>query len=145
MTATTAGTTCFSSGASHQEGENTNASLQDDGTTACGCWIFSGAWTSKGNMMARRDNSDPSGLGSTLGWAFAWPANRRILYNRASCDPAGKPWDPKRKVIFPSQAELDATQAALKPVITEWASKSPRNQELLKAVEAEIAKVRAGR
>jgi formate dehydrogenase major subunit len=74
--------------------------LQDDGTTACGCWIFSGAWTSKGNMMARRDNSDPSGLGSTLGWAFAWPANRRILYNRASLDPAGKPWDPKRKVLW---------------------------------------------
>src|SRR5262249_56259053 len=46
--------------------------LQDDGTTASGCWLFSGAWTSKGNMMARRDNSDPSGLGSTLGWAFAW-------------------------------------------------------------------------
>ena len=54
---------------------------------------------SKGNLMARRDNSDPSGLGSTLSWAFAWPANRRILYNRASCDPSGKPWDPKRKLI----------------------------------------------
>ena len=75
------------------------AQLQDDGSTACGCWIFSGAWTSKGNLMARRDNSDPSGLGSTLGWAFAWPANRRILYNRASCDVSGKPWDPKRRVI----------------------------------------------
>ena len=49
--------------------------------------------------MARRDNSDPSGLGKTLNWAFSWPANRRILYNRASCDPSGKPWDPKRKLI----------------------------------------------
>jgi formate dehydrogenase major subunit len=75
------------------------AQLRDDGSTSCGCWIFCGAWSSKGNMMARRDNSDPSGLGSTLGWAFSWPANRRILYNRASADPAGKPWDPKRKVI----------------------------------------------
>ncbi len=75
------------------------AQLRDDGTTACGCWIYSGAWTEKGNMMARRDNSDPSGLGNTLGWAFAWPANRRILYNRASCDPSGKPWDPKRRLI----------------------------------------------
>jgi formate dehydrogenase major subunit len=73
--------------------------LRDDGSTASGCWIFSGAWTSKGNMMARRDNSDPSGLGNTLGWAFAWPANRRILYNRASADPSGAPWDPKRKLI----------------------------------------------
>jgi formate dehydrogenase major subunit len=73
--------------------------LRDDGSTASGCWIFSGAWTSKGNMMARRDNSDPSGLGNTLGWAFAWPANRRILYNRASADPSGAPWDPRRKLI----------------------------------------------
>jgi formate dehydrogenase major subunit len=75
------------------------AQLKDDGSTACGCWIWSGAWTEKGNMMARRDNADPSGLGNTLGWAFAWPANRRVLYNRASCDPSGKPWDPKRKLI----------------------------------------------
>jgi formate dehydrogenase major subunit len=75
------------------------AQLRDDGTTACGCWIYSGAWTEKGNMMARRDNSDPSGLGNTLNWAFAWPANRRILYNRASVDPAGRPWDPRRKLI----------------------------------------------
>ena len=49
--------------------------------------------------MARRDNSDPSGLGNTLGWAFSWPANRRILYNRASADPNGKPWDSRRRVI----------------------------------------------
>ena len=75
------------------------AQLRDDGSTACGCWLYSGAWTEKGNMMARRDNSDPSGLGNTLNWAFAWPANRRVLYNRASCDPSGKPWDPKRQLI----------------------------------------------
>jgi formate dehydrogenase major subunit len=75
------------------------AQLKDDGTTACGCWIYSGTWTEKGNMMARRDNSDPSGLGNTLNWGFAWPANRRILYNRACCDPSGKPWDPKRRLL----------------------------------------------
>jgi formate dehydrogenase-N alpha subunit len=74
--------------------------LRDDGSTACGCWLYSGAWTEKGNMMARRDNSDPWGLGNTLNWAFAWPANRRVLYNRASCDPSGKPWDPKRKLVY---------------------------------------------
>jgi formate dehydrogenase major subunit len=51
-------------------------------------------------MMARRDTTDPSGLGLNPGWAFSWPANRRILYNRASCDPSGKPWDPKRKVVW---------------------------------------------
>lgn len=75
------------------------AELRDDGTTACGCWIFSGAWSEQGNLMARRDNSDPYGIGQTLNWAFAWPANRRILYNRASCDVSGKPFDPKRSLI----------------------------------------------
>ena len=44
-----------------------------------------------GNLTARRDNSDPSGLGQTRNWGFAWPANRRILYNRASCDPSASP------------------------------------------------------
>lgn len=74
------------------------ALLQDDGSTSCACWIFSGCWTQAGNQMARRDNTDV-GLGNTPGWAWSWPANRRILYNRASCDPAGKPWDASRKLI----------------------------------------------
>ncbi len=74
--------------------------LRDDGTTACGTWIYCGAYTQAGNMTARRDTSDPSGLGLYPGWGFSWPANRRILYNRASCDPSGKPWDPKRKVVW---------------------------------------------
>ena len=73
--------------------------LRDDGTTACGCWIYSGAWTQAGNQMARRDNYDPYGVGQTLNWAWSWPANRRILYNRASSDPSGKPWDPRRRLI----------------------------------------------
>jgi formate dehydrogenase major subunit len=75
------------------------AQLQDDGSTACGNWIFSGAFTEAGNQMARRDTSDPTGLGIAPGWAWAWPANRRILYNRASCDPDGKPWNEKRPII----------------------------------------------
>jgi formate dehydrogenase major subunit len=75
------------------------AQLKDDGSTASGCWIFCGAWTPAGNQMGRRDNSDPTGIGQTLNWAWAWPANRRILYNRASCDPNGKPFDPTRKLI----------------------------------------------
>ncbi|WP_410015667.1 formate dehydrogenase-N subunit alpha [Sodalis sp. C49] len=73
--------------------------LRDDGSTASFCWIFAGSWTEQGNQMARRDNSDPSGLGCTPGWAWAWPQNRRILYNRASADAQGKPWDPKRELI----------------------------------------------
>ena len=72
--------------------------LRDDGSTACGVWIFCGAYTQAGNQMARRDNTD-TGNGNTPNWAWAWPANRRILYNRASADPSGKAWNPKRKVI----------------------------------------------
>jgi formate dehydrogenase major subunit len=73
--------------------------LRDDGATACGNWIYSGSFTEAGNMMARRDNRDPSGLGVHSNWAFAWPANRRVLYNRASCDMQGKPWDAKRAIL----------------------------------------------
>jgi len=76
------------------------AFLRDDGTTSCGCWIYSGAWTQAGNQMARRDNSDPYGIGQTLNWAWAWPVNRRILYNRASSDASGKPWNPAKKLVF---------------------------------------------
>jgi formate dehydrogenase-N alpha subunit len=75
------------------------AQLRDDGSTSCGNWIYSGVWSQAGNLSARRDNADPSGLGQTLNWGFAWPVNRRILYNRASCDPAGKPWDASRSVL----------------------------------------------
>jgi formate dehydrogenase major subunit len=73
--------------------------LRDDGSTASGCWIFCGAWGPSGNLMARRDNSDPTGIGQTLNWAWSWPANRRIMYNRASCDPSGKPFNPQRQLI----------------------------------------------
>ncbi|WP_110026471.1 formate dehydrogenase-N subunit alpha [Mangrovibacter plantisponsor] len=75
------------------------AQLRDDGSTASFCWIYCGSWTQEGNQMARRDNADPSGLGAISGWAWAWPVNRRILYNRASADAQGKAWDPKRALI----------------------------------------------
>ena len=73
--------------------------LQDDGTTSCGCWIYSGCFNEAGNNMARRDNFDHDGLGTYAGWTWSWPVNRRILYNRASCDLQGKPWDPSRKLL----------------------------------------------
>ncbi len=73
--------------------------LRDDGTTACGCWIFSGCFNEAGNNMARRDNSDPDDTGAYPNWTFSWPLNRRILYNRASADLQGNPWDPSRKLI----------------------------------------------
>ena len=75
------------------------AELRNDGTTASGCWIFCGSWGPNGNLMARRDNSDPTGIGQTLNWAYAWPANRRVLYNCASCDPDGKPFNRDRTLV----------------------------------------------
>ncbi len=76
------------------------AALRDDGSTAAGCWIYTGCYTEAGNQMARRDNSDPDDTGAFSKWAFSWPANRRILYNRASADVSGQPWDPTRKLIW---------------------------------------------
>jgi formate dehydrogenase major subunit len=75
------------------------AALRDDGSTACGCWIYSGCFNEAGNNMARRGTEDPDETGAYLKWAFSWPVNRRILYNRASADLSGKPWDPSRKLI----------------------------------------------
>jgi formate dehydrogenase major subunit len=75
------------------------AALRDDGSTAAGCWIYSGCYNQNGNNMARRDNTDPDATGAYPNWAFSWPANRRILYNRASADLDGNAWDPERKLI----------------------------------------------
>ncbi len=75
------------------------AQLTADGKTASGCWIYCGAFTSKGNMMARRDTSDPEDAGLAPKWSWAWPVNRRILYNRASADVNGKAWGPRKKLI----------------------------------------------
>jgi formate dehydrogenase major subunit len=73
--------------------------LMDDGSTVSGCWIYSGSYTKDGNLMARRDESDPTGLGMFPKWSWCWPVNRRIIYNRASVNPAGEPFNPKRIVI----------------------------------------------
>jgi len=79
--------------------------LKDDGTTVCGNWIYSGSYTEAGNLTARRDPSDPSGMGVHQNWAWSWPANRRVLYNRASCDLDGKPWDASRRQIWWNEAQ----------------------------------------
>ncbi|MGD0134578.1 MAG: formate dehydrogenase-N subunit alpha [Bryobacteraceae bacterium] len=76
------------------------AALKDDGSTSCGNWIWSGSWTEAGAQSQRRDPTDPSGLGIHPNWAWNWPMNRRVLYNRASCDVSGKPWDPSRALVW---------------------------------------------
>jgi formate dehydrogenase major subunit len=73
--------------------------LQDDGSTACGCWIYSGSYGGGVNQTARRK----SGVEQTWvapEWGWAWPDNRRLLYNRASADPEGKPWSERKKYVW---------------------------------------------
>ena len=73
--------------------------LADDGSTTSGNWIYTGSFTEAGNQMQRRGTADPTGLGMHHDWAFSWPANRRVLYNRASADAEGRPWDQTRAGI----------------------------------------------
>jgi formate dehydrogenase major subunit len=75
------------------------AQLKDDGSTACGCWIYSGALAGGVNQTARRKpGSEQSWVAPEWGWA--WPANRRILYNRASADPDGQPWSERKAYVW---------------------------------------------
>jgi formate dehydrogenase major subunit len=73
--------------------------LEADGTTSCGCWIYCGAYAEGENQTARRKPHWEQGE-SALEWAWAWPANRRLLYNRASADPEGKPWSERMKFVW---------------------------------------------
>ncbi len=74
--------------------------LKNDGTTACGNWLYSGSYNEEGNMMARRGQKDASNkLGMYPEWAWCWPVNRRIIYNRASVNLKGEPWNPAKAVI----------------------------------------------
>jgi formate dehydrogenase major subunit len=76
------------------------AFLRDDGTTMSGNWLYCGSWTEAGPLMQRRGLEDPSDLGIFPNFAWSWPMNRRVMYNRASCTPEGKPWDPSRKQVW---------------------------------------------
>ncbi len=74
------------------------AYLQADGSTSSGNWLYCNSYTNKGNMAARRKR-EKSGIGLNLEWSWCWPVNRRIIYNRASVDLHGKPWDTEHPVI----------------------------------------------
>jgi formate dehydrogenase major subunit len=76
------------------------AMLQADGRTSSGSWINAGSFSQDGtNLMQRRKKDDPTGLGLYPQWSWAWPVNRRIIYNRASVDLNGKPYNPKRALL----------------------------------------------
>ena len=84
---------------------DTFGKLKDDGTTTAGDWIYTGSYPEAGNLAKRRAGiqdpakNDPTGMGFYPGWAWSWPLNRRVMYNRASADLDGKPWDPTRPGI----------------------------------------------
>jgi formate dehydrogenase major subunit len=73
--------------------------LAADGSTACGCWIYCGVYADGVNQAARRKpGSEQNWVASEWGWA--WPANRRVLYNRASADPQGRPWSERKSLVW---------------------------------------------
>lgn len=80
--------------------------LADDGSTACGAWLYCGVYPEEGGNKARARRPDgPGGPGTHRGWAFAWPANRRNLYNRASADLQGRPWSAPKTLVWWSENE----------------------------------------
>jgi len=75
------------------------AQLRADGSTSCGCWIYSGCFAGGQNLTRRRTpGSEQSWVAGDWGWA--WPMNRRLLYNRASADPQGRPWSERKRYVW---------------------------------------------
>ena len=79
--------------------------LKPDGTTSSGNWVYPGVFANGENLSKRKDNeNDPGGLGIYPGFAWSWPGNMHVLYNRASCDTKGRPYDEERAVIWWDEA-----------------------------------------
>jgi formate dehydrogenase major subunit len=74
--------------------------LADDGSTTCGNWIYSGYYNNESDPPCKRRIKETEGIGNNLEWSFAWPVNRRIIYNRCSADPAGNPWNPDKPLLW---------------------------------------------
>ncbi len=77
--------------------------LRADGSTACGCWIYCGVFAD-GVNQARRRQTGPSQSWVAPQWGWSWPANRRLLYNRASADPAGQAWSSRKRYVWWDEA-----------------------------------------
>ncbi len=103
------------------------ALLQADGSTSSGNWLYCNSYTEDGNRAARRGKSDPTGMGFYHDWAWCWPVNRRIIYNRASVDLKGNPWAPKKPVIWWNGTKWigDVPDGGWPPMVNTAATKYP--------------------
>jgi formate dehydrogenase major subunit len=94
------------------------ADLKDDGSTVCGCWIYSGVYPEEGRNRAAERVADEW---VSPNWGFAWPANRHIMYSRASADSAGNPWsERKRYTYFDPEKDSGQLNADGEPIIGTW-------------------------
>jgi formate dehydrogenase major subunit len=89
---------------SDQRPLSTYTQLVDDGSTACGCWIYCGVRAEGVNQAARRKPGQQQSWVAPE-WGWAWPANRRVLYNRASADPEGRPWSERKALVWWDEGE----------------------------------------
>ncbi len=85
-----------------------------DGSTSAGNWLYTASYTEAGNMAARRGRADAGGIGLYLEWSWCWPVNRRIIYNRASVNLKGVPWDKEHPVIAFKGAVVNGKYATKK-------------------------------
>ena len=87
--------------------------LKDDGSTTCASWIYCGCFPAPTrNLTAQREPDPPGTPGAELNWGWAWPANRRVMYNRASADPSGKPWSERKRWVWWDPSVVNAPDAA---------------------------------
>jgi formate dehydrogenase major subunit len=96
------------------------ANLKEDGSTVCGAWIYTGIIPEEGKNMAARRQADNW---ISPNWGFAWPANRHIMYNRASADSQGRPWSEKKKLVY-WDPNAESKDPGGKTVIGKWVAPS---------------------
>jgi formate dehydrogenase major subunit len=116
----------------------TYQALKDDGSTACGGWVYCGVFADGKNHARSREADPPGGPGTHLGWGFAWPSNRRTMYNRASADRDGKPWSEKKRLVWWNAGtaqwegtdEVDFEKRKRPDYVPDW-SKEPAGMDAL--------------